>query len=157
MSARRFPVTEIASLEAPPLPAKNPFRVFLDDCCLVEKGRWVRGASIYKAYITWCHLNGAGVPMERGSFHYVMLKMFTYNRSRRVDGKQMRSWEGVGLKSHDTVHAPPLLERLEAKIASREEELAELRRHVRLLRESNAQEIVRAAEQALVDWSGGIA
>lgn len=135
-------------MEMPAASPKGPLTLFLNDCCVVEEGRWALASAIYKAYATWTRLNGLGMPMGREEFHRVMYSKFSYNRSRREVGRQVRTWEGVGLKSDGRTTAPLLIERLEQKVAARLEEVAEMNRHIQLLRDTNAQEIVRAAELA---------
>jgi len=77
----------------------DPLREFIEDCCDVGNGQWVRSAELAAAYAWWAKQHGERFPLGREPFQERIKALgFRYSRSREVDGKQIRSWEGIGLK-----------------------------------------------------------
>lgn len=78
----------------------DPLKEFLEDCCEVGADRWVRNSDLSGAYAWWCKQNRERFPLGRASFHdRVQSKGFKESRSRRANDKQMRTWEGIGVKA----------------------------------------------------------
>ena len=82
----------------------DPLKGFLRDCCEVdlagidgEDCLWVTLADLRAAYERWARDCGEN-PLAPDQFSERMrLKGFVQNRSRRPDGKQARTWEGLAL------------------------------------------------------------
>lgn len=78
---------------------------FVEDCCDVGPELWVRSIDLSEAFADWCGGNGVGVAAQVlttlaiGKFHIRMFQLgFPSCRTRRVNGKQLRTIEGVTLK-----------------------------------------------------------
>jgi hypothetical protein len=72
---------------------------FLEEYCHIEASSWVRTSALWTAYKRWCrlHADGGIGPVQ---FHARMLAQgFILSRSRRIRGKQSRTWEGIGLRT----------------------------------------------------------
>lgn len=78
----------------------DPLKEFLEDCCVVAKGVWVKSSDLSAAYAWWCKKTSERFGLGREAFHErVLSKGFEQSRSRRnAADKQMRTWEGIAIK-----------------------------------------------------------
>lgn len=79
----------------------DPLKEFLEDCCTVGPGLWVRSSELTAAYAWWCKKEHERFPLGREAFsERIRSKGFVSNRSRRTpSGKQLRTVEGLEVKS----------------------------------------------------------
>ena len=82
----------------------DPLKEFIDDCCRRDDpendvvGLFVRATDLSAGYEWWAKQNRERYPLGREAFtERLQAKGFTQNRSRRIDGKQARTWEGIEL------------------------------------------------------------
>lgn len=78
----------------------DPLKEFLEDCCTIGPGLWVRSSELTAAYAWWCKKEHERFPLGREAFsERIRSKGFTSNRSRRTpSGKQLRTVEGLEVK-----------------------------------------------------------
>jgi P4 family phage/plasmid primase-like protien len=91
---------EVAEANAAWRETDDPLKEFLEDCCETAAENWVRSSDLAAAYMAWCKQAGERFPLGRSNFgERLSMKGYRPNRSRRSDdGKQMRTWEGIGLR-----------------------------------------------------------
>jgi P4 family phage/plasmid primase-like protien len=78
----------------------DPLKEFIDDCCELGPGAYVRAQDLAAGYELWAKQNRERYPLGREAFNERLLaKGFKQSRSRRVEGKQLRTWEGIELRS----------------------------------------------------------
>jgi hypothetical protein len=78
---------------------------FLNDCCELRDGSFVGTGDLWRAYLIYEQEND--LPKLPGGFHAAMrARGYVENRSRRVNGKQLRTYEGVALRPELTRKAP---------------------------------------------------
>jgi P4 family phage/plasmid primase-like protien len=76
----------------------DPIKEFLEDCCDIAEEYFCRCSDLGSAYEWWCKTNREKYPLGREAFgERVLSKGFKTSRSRRIDGKQARTWEGIQL------------------------------------------------------------
>jgi P4 family phage/plasmid primase-like protien len=78
----------------------DPLKEFLDDCC--EKGDelFIRASDLAAGYDHWAKQARERYPLGREAFNErLQAKGFKQSRSRRIDGKQTRTWEGIELRA----------------------------------------------------------
>ena len=79
----------------------DPLREFLEDCTDFGDDAFVPLTDIMAGYLWWCKENGERWPLGRQAFNeHLLAKGFTQRRTRKIDDKQTRTWEGLELKSH---------------------------------------------------------
>lgn len=77
----------------------DPLKEFLDDCCEVNPESFVRASDLAAGYEWWAKQNRERYPLGREAFsERLQSKGFSQSRSRRIDNKQARTWEGIELK-----------------------------------------------------------
>lgn len=82
----------------------DPLKEFLEDCCEVEEGAWVRSSELSHAYAWWAKENREKFPLGREAFgERLRSKGFRDSRSRRDSSqKQMRTVEGLRVREEVT-------------------------------------------------------
>jgi len=93
-------VAPTRSEKRPELDARAKTRVkrFVDECLNTRDTAFIRGTVLWKAYQRWCRLNDVK-PVGPGQFKARLEAAgYRYSRSRRIDGVQARTWEGVTLR-----------------------------------------------------------
>ncbi len=82
----------------------DPLKEFLDDCCKIDDaaegitGLFIRTSDLAAGYEWWAKQNRERYPLGKEAFtERLHSKGFTQSRSRRIDGKQSRTWEGIEL------------------------------------------------------------
>jgi P4 family phage/plasmid primase-like protien len=77
----------------------DPLKEFLEDACEVGEEYFCRVSEMVAAYEWWAKSNGEKFPLGRKDFNARLIaKGFTQLRSRRIDGEQARTWEGVKVR-----------------------------------------------------------
>ena len=77
----------------------DPLKEFIDDCCLLNEDRFVKASELGLAYEWWAKQNRERYPLGRESFNErLQAKGLKQSRSRRIDSKQARAWEGIELR-----------------------------------------------------------
>ena len=77
----------------------DPLKEFLEDCCEIGDDLFVRASDLAAGYEWWAKQNRERYPLGREGFNErIQSKGFTQSRSRRIDGRQARTWEGIELK-----------------------------------------------------------
>ena len=86
--------------------ADDPLRGFFDECCEVEVDDpefcYVKCANFTKAYQQYCKDNNEPQLKSSRLTQRLELKGIKLNRSRRINGKQIRCWDGIRLKEDVT-------------------------------------------------------
>ena len=81
----------------------DPLKEFLDDCCEIDPALFVKASDLAAGYEWWAKQNRERYPLGREAFtDRLQSKKFEQSRSRRIDGKQARTWEGIELKAEVT-------------------------------------------------------
>jgi P4 family phage/plasmid primase-like protien len=76
----------------------DPLKDFIEDCCHVDSGAFVKATDLTAAYERWAKQTRERFPLGReGLAERLHAKGFEQSRSRRIDGKQARTWEGIEL------------------------------------------------------------
>jgi hypothetical protein len=73
------------------------FQAFLDDACRPGDGLWLRGSDLWRAYKRWCVERQRPRRLTYPELHFLLGNRYEYSRSRRIRGKQLRTYEGIGL------------------------------------------------------------
>lgn len=77
----------------------DSLREFIEECCELAEGNFVKATTIAAAYEWWCKQNRERYPIGRTSFiERLESKGLTRNHARRIDGVQARTWEGIQLR-----------------------------------------------------------
>ena len=77
----------------------DPLKEFLEDTCDVGEEYFCRVGDMAAVYEWWAKSNGEKFPLGRKDFNARLIaKGFTQLRSRRIDGEQARTWEGVKVR-----------------------------------------------------------
>jgi putative DNA primase/helicase len=79
----------------------SPIAQFLREQCVLDDGSRVSRADLYAAYGDWCHRHGRKhIDDESGFGRQLRAAIPTIRDSQpRIDGRQVRYYEGVGLQS----------------------------------------------------------
>jgi Poxvirus D5 protein-like len=78
--------------------AKVRVKQFVDECLDTKERAFLRGSSLWNAYIRWCKFNDNKPVSPRQFKSRLEAAGFRYSRSRRIAGVQARTWEGVTLR-----------------------------------------------------------
>jgi len=71
---------------------------FVRESCELMPGKWVCVSDFYRAYMRWAVRNRKRMPLSREAVAELLYERgVQYSRGRRVEGKQCRTWEGIGL------------------------------------------------------------
>ncbi|MCU1324665.1 MAG: hypothetical protein JWN34_35 [Bryobacterales bacterium] len=78
----------------------DPLKEFLDDYCLLdEEELYIKASELGQAYEYWAKQNRERYPLGREAFNErLQAKGLKQSRSRRIDGKQARAWEGINIR-----------------------------------------------------------
>jgi hypothetical protein len=77
----------------------DPLKDFLEVCCEERRNLYSTVCDLMTAYLWWAEQNEDHYPLRREEFaEQLMMKGFRQNRSRRLDGMQCRTWEGLTLR-----------------------------------------------------------
>lgn len=78
---------------------RDPVKDFLSDCCVVGEKLFVSGAEIARIYALWDRRNREGFLLGPVALRrHLRDKGFGQRRSRRIGGKQARTWEGLAIR-----------------------------------------------------------
>ena len=69
---------------------------FFDECCVIDEDSIVASADLYRIYTIWCDKNGER-KFTRRQLAARMVKQGYVNAKRRIGGKPLSSWGGIGL------------------------------------------------------------
>jgi len=73
---------------------------FITDCCVIRADAKVKTSSIYQAYTEWCKYSNEKPIHKRTLVNILQERGF---RPKRLGEKSERGWEGIGLRSKETI------------------------------------------------------
>lgn len=76
---------------------QDPLRDFLTDCCELDRDAWVTAAELRKAYEKHCDEAGVRYPLGPKQMSDRLQAKGCVPQVRRISGKPMRVWEGIGM------------------------------------------------------------
>ncbi len=94
---------------APLLETARPWTVseFIASRCQVGRRHYVCVGTLNWAYQEWCIQHNSPARSAYLFSEELMKRGFTQCRGRRIDGRQCRTWEGIGLVGDNPPQAPP--------------------------------------------------
>ena len=80
-------------------PGRDRVKSFLDAHCRATRDAYIRTTALYQGYRAWCVAHAVR-PIPSGKFERrLMAQGYQYSRSRRIQGKQARTWEGLTMRT----------------------------------------------------------
>lgn len=71
---------------------------FLDACCVLGAQHFVRVGDLAAAYSKWARKDSRVEFSREHLMGKLYVRGYEQSRSRRIEGRQARTWEGIGLK-----------------------------------------------------------
>ena len=66
--------------------------------CRTAEGAYVRVRDLWHTYVRWCRLNQAARLAPAQFAARLRALGYEYSRSRRIRGRQVRTWEGIAVR-----------------------------------------------------------